>query len=382
MKISYYMPFKPMGHKNPSGDLVTGSELFSFFKENGHHISIASELRSRWIYYKPWTWYPLFKTVNGLTRRLKDNPPDIWLTYHSYYKSPDLLGPIIKKRLKIPYVLFQGIYSTKRRKRIKTRAGYYLNKKALETADLVITNKKRDQKNLLRLLPPEKVLYIAPGLHPKDFTFDLVSRRSLRNRWQTGSKRIVLTTAMFRPGVKTQGLLQVIDSCFTLQQRGIELHLVIAGDGTNRNMIKEYAMDKLGDQFTFLGKIPRHELYRYYSAADVFAFPGINESLGMVFLEAQASGLPAVAFGDWGASEAIIHEKTGLLSPANEKELFTNNIERLLTNDTARKNMRDEAKIHVRKNHDLIKNYEVMAAKLEQLITEGEKLNVKRETKE
>lgn len=366
MKIAYYMPFKPLGHKNPSGDLVTGSELFSFFQKNGHRISLASTLRTRWIFYKPWQWPTLIKSIVSLCNSLKKEKPDIWLTYHSYYKSPDLIGPTVSKKLNIPYVIFQGIFSTKRRKSLKTKAGYLLNKKALQAASLVITNKKKDHHNLLRLLEPGKILYIAPGLQPEQFEFDLVSRRSLRNRWKTGSKRVVFTAAMFRPGVKTEGLLQVIDSCHLLLQNNTDLQLVIAGDGNNREMLRKYATEKLGERVIFLGKIPRHELYRYYSGADVFAFPGINESLGMVFLEAQSSGLPAVAFGDWGASEAIVHNCTGLLSPAAQPEVFTKNIDALLTDDQLRKTMRENAKHHIRKNHNLKKNYEVMTEKLEQ----------------
>ncbi len=41
-------------------------------------------------------------------------------------------------------------------------------------------------------------------------------------------------------------------------------------------------------------------MYRYYSACDLFVFPGIRESLGLVFLEAQSCGLPVVAFDNAG----------------------------------------------------------------------------------
>ncbi len=360
MKIAYYMPFKPMGHINPSGDLITGSELFTFFQKNGHTIFLASDLRCRWIYYKPWTWWKLGKDIIRLNKQVKQNRPDIWLTYHSYYKAPDLLGLIISKKNNIPYAIFQGVYSTKRRKKISSWFGFQLNKKVLSNANLVFTNKRVDEKNLLRLLPPERIAYIAPGLHPKNFQFDLVSRKSLRARWNFENKKIVMSAAMFRPGVKTEGLMQVIDSCAQLLDNKTELKLLIAGDGTNRQMLKDYAREKLGENVLFLGKIPRHELYRYYSAADIFAFPGINESLGMVYLEAQSCGLPVVAFRNWGASEAVVHEKTGFLLTHPNFEGFQEAIRTLLTDNTLRKKMRDDAKDHVMAKHDIEKNYTVM----------------------
>lgn len=357
MNISYYMPFKPMGHKNPSGDLIMGSELFAYLAARQHNITLASELRCRWIYYKPWKWFSLLIELFSLNRKYKNVAPQLWLTYHSYYKAPDILGTLTCKKNNIPYIIFQGIYSTKTRKKLHTKVGFYLNRWVLKSADLVLTNKKKDYNNLIRLLPEDKVKYLAPGLHPENFTFDLVSRRSLRNRWKTGKKRIVMTAAMFRPGVKTQGLLQVIDSCTQLIDQGFDLQLVIAGDGANRQLIKQKAESQLGSKAIFLGKIPRHELYRYYSAADVFAFPGIEESLGMVFLEAQSSGLPVVAFKNWGASEAVLNRKTGLLNSSENIDEFTRNIGLLLTDDKLRRDMRDRAKQHVRDSHDLEKNY-------------------------
>lgn len=357
MNISYYMPFKPLGHKNPSGDLVMGSELFAYLEDQQHNITLASELRCRWIYFKPLKWFSLLSEYFSLSKKYSTKPPDLWLTYHSYYKAPDILGPLICKKHSIPYIIFQGIYSTKKRKKLITKPGFYLNCKALTQADLVLTNKKKDYNNLIRLLPQDKVTYLAPGLHPDQFTFDLVSRRSLRNRWQTDKKRVVMTAAMFRPGVKTEGIYQVIDSCSKLVEKGYDLQLVIAGDGANRQVIQAKAEEQLGSRAIFLGKIPRHELYRYYSAADVFAFPGIEESLGMVFLEAQSSGLPVVACKNWGASEAIIDKKTGFLSAFENMDEFTHNIGLLLEDETLRRTMRDAAKQHVRENHDLEKNY-------------------------
>ncbi|MBT8359681.1 MAG: hypothetical protein KJO32_01910, partial [Deltaproteobacteria bacterium] len=57
---------------------------------------------------------------------------------------------------------------------------FLLNRKALQAAELVFTNKKVDELNLRRLLPETHVKYVAPGLSPDQFTFDLVSRRALR----------------------------------------------------------------------------------------------------------------------------------------------------------------------------------------------------------
>lgn len=369
MKLAYYMPFKPPGHHNPSGDLITGMELHDFLVDQHHDLTLASTLRSRWIYLKPWEYVNAALEIKRTIRSFAQKPPDLWLTYHTYYKAPDILGPACSRALSVPYAIFQGIYSTKRRRKLLTLPGFILNRAALTSARIVFTNKKGDELNLKRLLPENRVKYVAPGLTPQQFCFDVGSRRALREQWKIGERRVILTTAMLRPGVKTTGVEKVIESCQDLIRRGVKILLVVIGDGTNRDNLERQGKQKLPGNSLFLGKIPRHELYRYYSAADVFAFPGIKESLGMVYLEAQSSGLPVVAYGDWGASEAVVHEQTGLLNQASHPDEFTRNIETLLLNRGKRTAMREAAKKHIRAHHDSSVNYQLINRCLSEIVS-------------
>ena len=116
MKICFYTPFKPLGHPHPSGDLVTATGIFEFLERRGHQVVPVSSLRCRWIYWKPWVWPRLAWERQQAARRFGAAPCDLWFSYHSYYKAPDMLGPAVTRRIGIPYVLFQGIYSTRRRR--------------------------------------------------------------------------------------------------------------------------------------------------------------------------------------------------------------------------------------------------------------------------
>ena len=142
LRICFYAPFKPLGHSNPSGDLVTATGIFDFLINQGHQVTEVSELRCRWIYWKPWLWLKLIRERRGAVKKFSEIPVDVWLTYHSYYKAPDLLGPAVSRKLNIPYIIFQGIYSTKRRRQWKAKAGFYLNRSALRAASHVLVNKK------------------------------------------------------------------------------------------------------------------------------------------------------------------------------------------------------------------------------------------------
>ena len=109
-------------------------------------------------------------------------------------------------------------------------------------------------------------------------------------------------------------------------------------------------------------------MYRYYSAGDLFVFPGIRESLGLVFLEAQSCGLPVVAFDNAGVPEAVQDGTTGLLVPMYAAKPFADAIERLLKDSDLRQRMGRAARSYVRQHHDLNKNYQKMDALLQEIV--------------
>ena len=368
MRILFYAPFKPLDHVHPSGDLVTAAGIVDYLTGCGHQVDAVSSLRCRWIYWKPWLWPGLIVERHRLLRRYFKDDYDLWLTYHTYYKAPDMLGPSVAHQLQIPYVVFQGIYATKRRRKLKTLPGFYLNKHALVSARHVFVNKTVDWANLKRLLPSERISYLAPGIYPEQFCFDQDARQALRKQWKIGDESVVFSAAMFRPDVKSEGLTWVIRACSELLRRGNRLRLVIAGDGREGARLQQMAKAQLHTHFDFVGKIPRSQMYRYYSAGDIFVFPGIRESLGMVFLEAQSCGLPVVAFANAGVPEAVQDGRTGFLVPMYAAERFTDAIERLLQDKDLRCKMGRAARTYVRQAHDLNQNYQKMEHVLQNTI--------------
>jgi glycosyltransferase involved in cell wall biosynthesis len=367
MNICFYAPFKPLDHPNPSGDLVTASGLADYLTARGHRVSAVSSLRCRWIFWKPWLWPRVLWERQRAARRFDSGRCDLWFSYHSYYKAPDMLGPAVSRRLGVPYVLFQGIYSTRRRRQLITRPGFELNQSVLLAARHIFTNKRRDLINLKRLVPEERITYIAPGLDPDQFTFDSAARLRLRRTWEAGEDPVVLSVAMFRPGVKADGLAWVVRTCGELARRGRRFVLVLAGDGKERPRLERLAREEIGARVHFVGRIPRTELYRFYSAADLFFFPGIREALGMVYLEAQSCGLPVVAFENAGVPEAVQKGRTGLLTPLRDGRALAAAVDRLLCDARLRRQMGECGKAYVRECHDLGKNYGRMDAMLRRM---------------
>lgn len=368
MRIAFYAPFKPLGHPNPSGDLIIATGLVDHLRARGNEIHIAGNIRARWIYWKPWNLIRVLINRATIIKHLTRQKADLWLTYHTYYKAPDLIGPHISKKLRIPYVIFQGIYSTKVRRNWKTRPGYELNTRALLAANMVITNRHDDLKNLQRLLPDDRIRYLAPGIHPKQFTADASARKKMRSKWQAGDVPVILSAAMFRPDVKTEGMIWVMESCARLIKQGYDLRLVIAGDGREKDRLTRLANELLGNKVLFAGKIPREQMAEFYSGGDLFAFPGINESLGMVYLEAQSCGLPVVAFDTGGIPEVVKDQETALLTRPFDKERFDTAIASLISDQERRIQMGTAAAKYIRDHHDLARNYQQLEKLLEDVV--------------
>jgi glycosyltransferase involved in cell wall biosynthesis len=182
---------------------------------------------------------------------------------------------------------------------------------------------------------------------------------------------VVLTAAMFRPGVKTAGLETVIRACGRLRRSGRPLFLAVAGDGRERPRLQALARRELGEAVVFTGLLARESLYHFYSAGDLFAFPGIRESLGMVYLEAQACGLPVVAYDNGGVPEVVRDGRTGTLVAQLDEDAFGAAIAALLADAPRRRQMGAAARRHVAQDHDLAANYAAMAQVLVRLAISG-----------
>jgi glycosyltransferase involved in cell wall biosynthesis len=360
MKIAFYAPFKPLDHDHPSGDLAIARGLVQFLEDQGHTIEVQSRLRARWIYFKPWLWPVLAADALRSLKHLYKHRPAIWLTYHTYYKAPDLLGPLICKLLGVKYIIFQGIYSTKQKRRMKTILGFYLNRYALKAAHHIFTNKGSDFKNLQRLIPGRCLTYVRPGIIPRDFMKDEQDGRENRKTWGLAPCPTILTAAMFRDDVKTKGLAWLIQCCAKLPAVIPGFHLVIAGSGKMEDHLKALAQRHIPGHYTFVGKIDPKDMAAFYSSGDVFAFPGIRESLGMVYLEAQACGLPVVAFKNGGIPEVVQDKKTGFLVPMYDGPLFFQAIKDLLQDPELRHRMGNAAMEYIRAFHDRNQNYKTL----------------------
>jgi glycosyltransferase involved in cell wall biosynthesis len=103
----------------------------------------------------------------------------------------------------------------------------------------------------------------------------------------------------------------------------------------------------------FLGEVADEELDHLYAQADLFALTSVEyersvEGFGLVYLEAAAHGLPAIAHRVGGVAEAVIDGETGLCVAPNDPDALTAAFARLLGDAELRRRMGDAARVRAR----------------------------------
>lgn len=202
-----------------------------------------------------------------------------WLTYHNYYKAPDLLGPHVARALNIPYL---QVESTRARKRFGGAWDRFAHhaEAAADAAQAIFHLTTRDAEALHKFARPgQQIIHLPPFL----------PRRTLPPK-ATGQGDI-LVAGMMRAGDKMESYRLVAQTFAHL--RGT-WHAEIAGDGPLRADV-EALMAPFAEHVRFLGALDAAGMQAAYDRARLLFWPGVNEAFGLVYLEAQAAGLPVAA---------------------------------------------------------------------------------------
>lgn len=119
-----------------------------------------------------------------------------------------------------------------------------------------------------------------------------------------------------------------------------EFSLALVGDGPHRSSLEKHFE---GTNTIFTGYMQGEDLAKAYASSDIFVFPSTTETLGLVLLEAMASGLPVVAARSGPTEEQINDEMTGVLYNSNVKGEF---VEKVLTlkNEPYRQTLSEQAR--------------------------------------
>lgn len=138
-----------------------------------------------------------------------------------------------------------------------------------------------------------------------------------------------------------------------------EARLVIAGRGPDQERLERMVRDRgLEASVTVAGSVPFGETAAWFATADVFAMPsrarkgGLEiEAFGIVYTEAQASGVPAIVGASGGTADAVDAGRTGFLVDPNDPLAVAAPIVKLLQDPDLRRSMGAAARDYTVRTH-------------------------------
>ena len=122
-----------------------------------------------------------------------------------------------------------------------------------------------------------------------------------------------------------KGIYVFLDACALLQSRGVAFCADIVGGETaevGRDLVLKAISDRRLNGVAYLGRLVGDEKRDVLKAADILAFPSLDEAFGLVLLEAMQAGLPVVASRVGGIPDIIEDGENGfLVEPGNASAL-------------------------------------------------------------
>ncbi len=326
LRVGFHAPMKHPDHPVPSGDRTIARLLLRALALAGCEAVLPSRSGSFNATGDAATQQRLEAEADAeaariLTEGRGSAPFDLWFTYHSFHKAPDLLGPRITEALTIPYVVAEGSRAPKQAAGPWAR-GHALAGAGLDRADLLLVLNPRDRPALeAARRPGQRIAGLAP------FVDDEAWPRLGPSRRTKGGAARFLTVAMMRDGDKLASYAVLAEA---LARVAGEWSLDVVGDGPARARV-EALFAPMAERVRFLGRIDgRDALARLYAEADLLLWPAVNEAIGMIFPEAALQGCPAVAGRFGGVPSVVAHETSGLLAEPGDAGSFAAAVERLL----------------------------------------------------
>lgn len=178
--------------------------------------------------------------------------------------------------------------------------------------------------------------HVPSGVDTEHFHPDQLAGEEIRRRYRLSERPTVVCVSRLVPRKGQDMLIRALPA---LRRRVPDVAVLLVGGGPYRTRLARLAAAlEVHEHVVFAGSVPAPELPAHYAAGDVFAMPartrggGLDvEGLGIVYLEASATGLPVVAGRSGGAPEAVLDEVTGHVVDGRDLTQLTETIGALLS---------------------------------------------------
>ena len=353
MRIAFYAPLKSPDHPVASGDRQLARALVAALRTAGHEVLVASRFRSFDAHGDAFRQERLAQLGGRLAKRViahlqKANRPDLWFTYHLYHKAPDWLGPVVSAALDIPYVVAEASVAAKQRNG-RWSQGYASSVAAVEAAAATLAFNPVDMAGIRNVRGAARAGDTMPPF--LDLSAFVGPVTSFARACDPDAPVRLITVAMMRPGAKLASYQLLAAALTRIVSPAWEL--VVVGDGPARAHVEAVFAGIEARRVRFAGFQRPDRVAALMRESDLFLWPAIDEAFGMVFIEAQACGLPVVAGNAGGVGAVVAAGCSGTLVPVGDVEAFASATRSLLIDTEMRQRMGRDAQAYVRARHDL-----------------------------
>ena len=225
-----------------------------------------------------------------------------------------------------------------------------LFRRSLGIVRQVVANSHEARANLIAsyAVAPERVSVIHNSLVFSPAPESGMREKLRANHGATAKTSVLLCVAMFRPEKNQRELIEIVAKL----PAGLDWQLWLGGDGPARATCEKLVAAKaLGAHVRFLGW--QRDPSSLYAAADLAVHASSSEALSNFLIEAQASGLPAIAYDAQGIAECFVPGDTGFVIPRDDRAAFCQKIAELAQADPSAQSARAErARLFARATFD------------------------------
>ncbi|GLZ39191.1 glycosyltransferase family 4 protein [Actinokineospora sp. NBRC 105648] len=209
------------------------------------------------------------------------------------------------------------------------------------TTDVVTYVSRYTRTRFAAAFGPRAALELLPsGVDTDLYRPDPAAREDIRARHRLGDRPVVVCVSRLMPRKGQDMLIRALPA---VRERVPGAALLLVGGGPYRARLEALAAQAgVSEHVVFTGAVPWEELPAHYAAGDVFAMPcrthgkGLDvEALGIVFLEAAATGLPVLVGDSGGAPETVRDGETGHVVGGRDLAVITDRLVELLSDRDA-----------------------------------------------
>ncbi|MDP3972510.1 MAG: glycosyltransferase family 4 protein [Candidatus Nanopelagicales bacterium] len=191
----------------------------------------------------------------------------------------------------------------------------------------------------------DRMRRLVPGVDAGEFTPDRCDAGlELRERLGLADRQVIVCVSRLMPRKGQDSLIAALPR---IRRRVPEAALLLVGGGPYRGKLeRQVRLSGQERHVVITGSVPWETMPNHYAAGDVFAMPCRTrrfgqdvEGLGIVYLEASATGLPVIAGDSGGAPDAVLDEVTGLVVSGRSEAQIADALVRLLSDPGLRARM-------------------------------------------